>query len=489
MRYFWTFVLLIATLAQLTMPVGAEEKLTALKPSANKEGLWGLKDAAGQVLIPFKYSYASAMGDGFIQVGLPSKTSQRSPNVYGVLNAQGQTILPIKYDGMEYLDDKKRFKVVITDAKGQDKFGVLDTQGKLIVPVIYEYLERISNMGDEPTNIMKLNDQLGYINIVTGDVLIKPQYDTLNITSLNTDHLGAGISTASKKNKWGVITTLNQVVVPFEYDFIDELSSIEGRAIATKKEQLLQLNFKDNQFINATELEPVYSSQFKTHKAQKFEAKPFDGFYVAQDYPNMKAAFDGWRANKLRSIAIPSFQVNGDEVYVAFNIFNTPAYAMLLPNVMQINRKANGFTILTDFNALSDPRDPKMESENWFSFTPVKDGLKCNECENMGLPVIWKATKPAPVKPFGGIGVAISKLFADSELVSVDDVMKDGPAYQAGLRAKDYIVAIDGKSVEKDTMDQVRDKLRGPDGSQVKVKYLRGGSAHETTIKRAVITR
>lgn len=483
MRLSWILCLLFVSFIFQPLNVIANQNHPPLKIAANQAGLWGATDVSGKVVIPYQYSYASDMGDGFIQVGLPSKTSQRSPNLYGVLNTNGQTILPVKYDGIDYLTDKKRFKVVITNPKGQDKFGVLDTQGKVVVPVKYDYLERISNMGDEPTNLMKINEKSGYINIVTGEVLIKPIYDRLYITSLNTDPQGNGLGTATLKDKWGVLATDGRVVVPFEYDFIGELSTIRGSAIATKQDKLLQLNFKNNQFVSTSELAAKYSSNFVPRLSKKSDPQPFDGFYVAQDYPNMKAAFDGWQASKLRWVAMPSFQINGDEAYVSFGIFND-INLPLLPNVMTLSRQANGFTLLNDFDSKADP---KMKPEKWLSFTPIKDGLKCNECENIGLPVIWKTFKQAPVKPFGGIGVAISKMMVDSELVSVDDVLKDGPAYRAGLRAYDYIVAIDGKSVASDSIDQVRDKLRGPEGSQVKVKYVRAGSAHETTITRAVI--
>lgn len=495
MRPFWILVLLLVSVISPSLSANAKEARTEelsskephaqLTPSANPQGLWGAKDAAGNVIIPFKYSYAHSMADGYIQVGLPSKTNQRSPNDYGVMNAQGQTVLPIKYHGIDYLDDKKRFKVVVTTSKGQDKFGVLDMQGKVVVPVMYDYLERISNMGDEPTNLMKLNGKTGYINIVTGEVLIKPIYDRLYVTSLNTDPQGAGLGTATLKDKWGVLATNGQVVVPFEYDFIAELSVIDGRAIATKQDKLLQLNFKKNQFINSSEVATRYSSNFVPRFFKNSTPKPYDGFYVAQDYPNMKAAFDGWQANQLRWIAMPSFQVSGDEVHVSFGIFND-INLPLLPNVMALNRQANGFTLLNDFDSKADP---KIKPEKWLSFTPVNDGLKCNECEQLGLPVIWKSIKQAPTQPFGGIGVAISKLLAEDEMVSVDDVLKGGPAYSAGLRAHDYIVAIDGKPVAADSIDQVRDKLRGPEGSQVKVKYIRGGRAHEAIIIRAVISQ
>ncbi|MGB4810876.1 MAG: WG repeat-containing protein [Methylophilaceae bacterium] len=483
MRHYFLLIQLLATLLIHASAINAKEMAENLKPTANQAGLWGVKDSAGKEIVPFKYSYAERMGDEFFQVGLPSKGNQSSPNRYGIINKQGQMILPVQYDGIDYLADKKRFKVVVTDASGQDKFGVLDTQGKIVVPVIYDYMERISNMGDEPTSTIKLKDKVGYINMVTGEVLIKPIYDRLDVTSLNTDVSGVGLATAAKQGKWGVLATNGQVVVPFEYDTIAELSTSDGHAFATKHDQFVQLNFKNNQFVGASDIAAQYSSNFAPRLSLKINIQPFDGVYVAQDYPNMKAAFDGWQAQKLRWIAMPSIQVNGDEVYVAFGIFNDISLP-LLPNVMAIARQKNGFVLLNDFNTKAGT---KSKPEEWLSFTASNEGLKCKQCAHLGLPVIWKLIKQEPEKTFSGIGIAISKMYASSELVSVNDVLVDGPAYKVGLRAKDYIVAINGQSIENDTIDLVRDKLRGVVGSTVKIKYIRGGSAHEISITRAQI--
>ena len=350
-------------------------------------------------------------------------------------------------------------------------------------------------MGDEPTNMVKLAGKTGYINIVTGEVLIKPIFDELIITGKNTNAQGVGLAVAQKSEKWGVLATNGKIIVPFDYNFIGELSTSEGKAIAVKSNQLLQLNFNNNQFINATEVSTVYSSNFVPRLTQKTVAKPYDGFYVAKDYPNMKAAFDGWQTGKLSWVAQPSFQVKNDEVFVSFGIFrhvNLP----LLSNVMSLNRQVDGFTLVDNFDSKftnnektneKNSKNNNNKTNNILSFSVIRDGLKCNECEKLGLPVFWQLTQPKPAQTFGGIGVAISKMFADSDIVDVKDVIIDGPAYIAGLRANDSIVAIDGVSVAANSIDQVREKLRGSEDSAVKVKYIRGGRAYVVNITRKVI--
>src|SRR5437899_1366893 len=52
------------------------------------------------------------------------------------------------------------------------------------------------------------------------------------------------------------------------------------------------------------------------------------------------------------------------------------------------------------------------------------------------------------------------------------------PAYRAGIRPGDAILAIDGKPVEKLIGAQVSDLLKGPKGTQVLITIAREGADH-----------
>ncbi|WP_024653910.1 S41 family peptidase [Borrelia persica] len=84
-----------------------------------------------------------------------------------------------------------------------------------------------------------------------------------------------------------------------------------------------------------------------------------------------------------------------------------------------------------------------------------------------------------------GIGVVISKkeLSAKSgntasnvPYIMIVNVFEEGPAYKAGVRPGDYIIAIDGKSTDSMTMEQVSDLLKGKVGTKVKISVLRNKS-------------
>jgi carboxyl-terminal processing protease len=85
---------------------------------------------------------------------------------------------------------------------------------------------------------------------------------------------------------------------------------------------------------------------------------------------------------------------------------------------------------------------------------------------------------------YSGVGVEIEQR-PDRSLLVVAPI--DGtPAQRAGLRAGDIIVAIDGQALASEGADAASRELRGPEGTQVTVTYLRMG---EPAPRDLVITR
>ncbi len=83
-----------------------------------------------------------------------------------------------------------------------------------------------------------------------------------------------------------------------------------------------------------------------------------------------------------------------------------------------------------------------------------------------------------------GIGASIRTHRAgervDTYIVATFD---DTPAARAGLRFGDRIVEVDGQSVQGKPSDEVRDRLRGPRGSSVKVTVERAASGKRETVE------
>ncbi len=81
---------------------------------------------------------------------------------------------------------------------------------------------------------------------------------------------------------------------------------------------------------------------------------------------------------------------------------------------------------------------------------------------------------------FGGLGIEVTPEYGILKIVSPID---DTPASKAGLKAGDFIVAIDNKLVSEMTLQDAVDKMRGKAGSGVVLTILRKGEKTPLTFK------
>ena len=88
---------------------------------------------------------------------------------------------------------------------------------------------------------------------------------------------------------------------------------------------------------------------------------------------------------------------------------------------------------------------------------------------------------------YAGIGTQITKVPGGP--LEVLRPLYGGPAYKAGILSGDRIIEIEGQLSAKLEMDAVKDLLRGPSGTEVKLKVLRRGwsEAREFSFRRATI--
>lgn len=85
-----------------------------------------------------------------------------------------------------------------------------------------------------------------------------------------------------------------------------------------------------------------------------------------------------------------------------------------------------------------------------------------------------------------GVGIQITQTEETDEIVVVSPI-EDTPAFEAGVRAQDIILSIDGESTAGMDLNDVVSRIRGPVGSEVTITLSRDEEMLELTLQRARI--
>ena len=83
-----------------------------------------------------------------------------------------------------------------------------------------------------------------------------------------------------------------------------------------------------------------------------------------------------------------------------------------------------------------------------------------------------------------GIGV---QLEAERDEVVVATPIEDSPADRAGIRSGDVLVAVNGKSVRGKDISEIVERVKGPEGTAVRLTVLRGEEERKFDLRRAEI--
>lgn len=86
-----------------------------------------------------------------------------------------------------------------------------------------------------------------------------------------------------------------------------------------------------------------------------------------------------------------------------------------------------------------------------------------------------------------GVGITITaKQDEDGNLVGyeVTDVTEGGPAEEAGVLAGDVLTAVDGTSVSEISLTEVKNMVKGKEGTDVTLTFLRGETEKDFTVER-----
>ena len=89
---------------------------------------------------------------------------------------------------------------------------------------------------------------------------------------------------------------------------------------------------------------------------------------------------------------------------------------------------------------------------------------------------------------FYGIGVTFVANTPDGNGGRIEGIFKGGAAERAGVRVGDIFLKIDGEDVTKVSQNDIVAKIRGKEGTPVRITFGRGQGTYEATMTRAKVT-
>lgn len=89
---------------------------------------------------------------------------------------------------------------------------------------------------------------------------------------------------------------------------------------------------------------------------------------------------------------------------------------------------------------------------------------------NFMPPEIFKEFESETAGEFGGLGIEIS---VQNNILTIISPIEDTPAWQAGIKAGDKVIAIDGKSTKGMSLVEASQMMRGKKGSKIVLKIVR----------------
>lgn len=97
----------------------------------------------------------------------------------------------------------------------------------------------------------------------------------------------------------------------------------------------------------------------------------------------------------------------------------------------------------------------------------------------------YKAYQERMANAYVGIGVTITQ--REDGYITIVKVEPGGPAAEAGIMPGDVLTTVEGQDISSMDIDQIKDMVKGKQGTKVKLRLLRGNETLDTEAERRTI--
>jgi len=165
----------------------------------SKDGLTGLVDTMGNIVVPLEYSAVEFFSDGLAAVSKDGK--------WGYVDRSGNVVIPLSFTSAA---DFSEGLAAVGSSEHDGKCGYIDTAGNVVIPFEYDWAFNFKNGYAQVRN-----DRDYYYIDKTGRV---QPYDFMNQYSSGYMLVRIG---SWEDGLYGLLGSESQVLLPVEYDYID----------------------------------------------------------------------------------------------------------------------------------------------------------------------------------------------------------------------------------------------------------------------------
>jgi hypothetical protein len=189
-----------------------------LAQKGNKIGIFCLDEG---VILPMEYECDEFVKvfckDGDLFFGEKSPLTLKHNGKWGVIEMRGKIILPFDYDYLKpvkgYLQEPKGY----LGATKNGKCGLIDYEGKEVVPFEYDsFIGQYNNRqaGENDPYVFMKNGKIIFYDLAAKKIIgkVPPGEGSYSVSDC---------CIMSKEGKQGVIDTLGNILIPFDYDLIE----------------------------------------------------------------------------------------------------------------------------------------------------------------------------------------------------------------------------------------------------------------------------
>lgn len=168
---------------------------------------YGAVNESGEIVIDFKYDKLWLSSNPFVMA--------QNGEYSGILDTEGKEIIPFKYDVVYPrggYDNDYYFYV-----ENDERCGVLNYKNELLIPIEYDNVEFVYNLEEELVYVIA--EKLGKESLINlKEKAFKQEYNQINHL-MNFEN--ALYFWAQSGEKSGVIDSKGNIIVPFEYKYIE----------------------------------------------------------------------------------------------------------------------------------------------------------------------------------------------------------------------------------------------------------------------------